>query len=90
MTFLDRWNQFCERCIDHSRRGKNEVENMRRCFYSGAIAAMTMLETVDTEKDDGGIEQVRSLMREMNEFAKEIMDEPRPEQRSATKVRKEF
>ena len=88
MTFLERWKAFEAKCVNNGKRGKNEVENMRRCFYSGAIAVLSMLETTDTEKDDGGLEQIRSLMHEMNQFGREIMDEQ--QQRSTAKVRKEF
>ena len=88
MKFLDKWKEFEAKAVDAAKRGKNERENMRRCFYSGAIAVLSMLETTDTDADDGGLEQVRSLMNEMNQFGREIMDEQ--QQRSTAKVRKEF
>lgn len=74
MTLLDKWMDFEARCVHPHNRGKNEVENMRRCFYSGAVAALSLLEVVDTDKDDGGIGQIRSLMNELNDFHRGITD----------------
>lgn len=89
MTFLERWKDFESKVVNVHQRGKNERENMRRCFYAGAIAMLSLMESTDINSDDGGLEQVRGLMNEMNEFNRELQNE-RPEQRSTPAVRKEF
>lgn len=66
-TFREDWERFQETCVHPERRGKNEVENMRRVFYAGGCCMLQKLEMVDLTKQDA-VKDVVALCKEMNEF----------------------